>query len=236
VKKALLFSLVFLSAGGLGWFLGFGRHVRAMKASGRLTAKSKFATPPCETVRSMFLYFKGVPGQQNEVDWQVCRDPDSSSPSSQIVHVRDESDEDRDLWTFGPADFFQQLTIVDFLRDGRQELLEVEESGGTGHYTEWAVLGRTNSGLRCWRMPNVNEAANKLIRSDEGFGSKGWTLKLTSGHLVVGEGIYHEGDGACCPSRGGVFLELTPKQGDEFVVSKAWRADAQTFDRWVRSP
>lgn len=217
--------------------LGSKLHVRALRPSERISTNSKLSTPPCETVRYMFLYLRGIPGRQNEIDWQICRDRDKGSPSSQIVHVRDGSNEERDLWTFGPADFFQQLTIVDLLGDGRQELLEVEESSGTGHYIEWAVLGWTSSGLRCWRMPNVEQAANKLLRSDEDFGYKGWTLKLISGHIVIAEGIYHKGiDGNCCPSRGAVFLELAPEHGDTFSIAKAWRTDGQTYDRWVRSP
>jgi hypothetical protein len=230
LKKVAL-SLAVLIAAGCGFVAGWKLHERAAVRRDKMRATTEAVAPSCVTAKYLEVYFKG-PSEPTEVEWQLCSQPNGEPP----LHYVRAHDFRHDLYTFGPADQITQLAPVDLHGDEKQQLLIVEQSSGTGAYIKWCVLGWTVAGLRCWKAPDVDDAAHNLIREDEDLCCKGWTLKLAAGRIVIGEGVYHKGvDANCCPSRGGVFLELSP-EGDSFGISKAWRTDAPTYDRWARFP
>jgi hypothetical protein len=194
------------------------------------------SNPPktgCELVRYIQIVFR-PDSDPSGIDWELCPARENE-PSSQFVHVRGLHKNEADLWTFGPADHVEQLDVLEVGPEGSQQLMVVEESAGSGAYIKWCVLGWTGKGLACWPHPGLEAAGKELLKSDEDFCCKDWTLKFSSGVIILGRGIYQKGvDGNCCPSRGGAFLRLTPKD-QKLRIGRAWRTDKSTYDRWLRS-
>jgi len=163
------------------------------------------------------------------MEWDLCYAEDSPQH-----YVKIERKTGAIAYAFEPADEISQLERMDFDNDGNEELLYVSTASGTGNDLEWCVLGWINDGLKCWEVPDVRMPSEKLLKNDEDFCCKDWSLKVTAGNIVLGRGIYRKGEGNCCPSRGGVFVELVPQDG-EFRIAKVWRGDSKTYHTWLFS-
>jgi len=213
-----------------GMLLSFRVGLRSPR---RIATTASIPPHGCEPIQYKQVVFR--PGSDpTGVDWDFCP-AGENEPSSQSVHVRGLHGNEKNAWTFGPSDYIEQFDVLGLGSDGSQQLLVVEGSSGTGDYIKWCVLGWTGKGLACWPHPDVEAAGNGLLKSDEDFCCKDWTLKFSSGEIVLGRGIYRKGaDGNCCPTRGGAFLRLTPKDR-EFEIRTVWRTDQATYEKWLRS-
>ena len=189
------------------------------------------AAPPIQgdVIRYSLVRFR-ADEEPYEIEWSLCHD-EGSPPQN---HIKIERNPNEGIYKFGPADEISRLERMDFDNDGNEELLYVSTSAGTGDYIDWCVLGQTKDKLKCWTVPDVKVPSQKLLKTDEDFCCKDWSLKITAGNIVLGRGIYHKGDGNCCPSRGGVFVELAPRYG-AFRVLKVWRTDSKAYHDWLYS-
>lgn len=186
----------------------------------------------CYYLRYFPVLFRG-PSEPYWVEWDLC--PKDSDPPENYVKVETGSADH--AYNFGPADEIQQLDRLDLVSDGTEQLLWVNREQGSGSYIDWCVLGWVKDRLRCWDAPSIDDierTAERLLEKDEGFGSKGWALKVQNRKLLLGHGIYHSGEGNCCPSRGGVFVELTPKQAS-FEITRMWRTSKPEYEQWLWS-
>jgi hypothetical protein len=186
----------------------------------------------CYFVR--YLTFQPKKGPDHiPVQWELC---DEQGMTANYVYLGGSPDEtQKPLFTFGPTDILQQLEVTDLDSDGNEELLMVGQAAGTGNYIEWCVLGWSAGALKCWQVPDIDNPVKRLTSKDEHFCCKDWILKRTHKRLILGRGIYHTGDGNCCPTRGGAFVDLVPENG-QLRLQRAWRTSLDKYQQWSWKP
>ena len=81
------------------------------------------------------------------------------------------------------------------------------------------------------KPPNYDLLAEKRLRADEDFCCKGWNFHLQGSGISLARGIYHKGEGNCCPSRRGVLVKLEPSQKG-LTVAAVERISPSEYDRW----
>jgi hypothetical protein len=226
-ERAFLTTWGLVAAFGL---TSIGRGTAPAPAQTPSVKASPDRTPEdCYYLRYFPVLFRG-PSKPYWVEWDLC--PKDSDPPENRVKV--ETTPSHEIYTFDPADEIEQLERIDLNSDGNEQLLWVNREAGSGGYINWCVLGWINNRLGCWKSPNVESATKPLLKKDEDFGFKGWVLKIQNRKLILGHGIYHSGEGNCCPSRGGAFVELTPHQAS-FEITRVWRTSKPEYEQWLWS-
>ena len=129
----------------------------------------------------------------------------------------------------------RRVERIDLLGNRAPELLVVTESGGTSDQEDWHIISESNGKLHEWTFPDYDSASEKLLRSDEDFCCKDWNYHLRERELFLVRGIYHKGDGNCCPTRGGVLVRLRPVNG-EFTIANVRRLNRAEYYRWWKQP
>ncbi|GEM_PF-4327130 len=99
---------------------------------------------------------------------------------------------------------------IDLLGNQAYELLVLTGSAGTADTITWHLLSEVDGELREWKYPDYDVPANKLLRADEDFCCKDWGFHLRANSILLSRGTYRKGEANCCPSRGGVLVELSP--------------------------
>jgi hypothetical protein len=182
------------------------------------------------TVQPMAVYWPG-PGQRSySAELQICPGRDYEG---RRVQVQDEGTSEP-LFTF-QDDAIIRADTVRLLNTNTPQLLIVTASGGTDDREDWHVLSATKGQLREWTMPDYQSPANKFLRRHETFCCKEWNFHLRGTQLYAAAGIYREGDGNCCPTRGGVLAHLRPVEGRFELVSEK-RIDIAEYYRWRDQP
>src|SRR5215831_504791 len=181
------------------------------------------AVKECYFVRTMPVRLRGD-RDPYFVEWNLCREREGFTENYVTLENGDQK-----MYAFDAAEIVDRLDRLDLDRDGNEELLFVGMAGGTGNNIDWCVLGWDGAKLSCWQVPPLNFPSEKLLKPDEDFCCKDWRLKVRNEKLVLGRGIYRKGDGNCCPSRGGAFVELSPDHG-KFLLTKVWRSDIKTYE------
>jgi hypothetical protein len=204
-----------------------GRHVGEQR-------REPIAQPPRASARCRWVksdFFRPRPEQVLEAQWEICDQADDERPLHSI-HIKEG---DKVLKEFGPADEIAELRELDLDRDGNEELLVVEQSAGTGNYLTWCLFGQTPAGLGCWQVPGLDAVGKQQLQGEEHTCCKDWTLKVRNGRLEVGRGIYAKNDGNCCPSRGGLFVDLVPDHG-RLRAANVRRASVADYKAWLWTP
>ena len=132
-------------------------------------------------------------------------------------------------------DSIVRVEELDLLGDRVPQLLIITESAGTNDRTEWHILSEINGKLMEWKWPEYDGPAAKLLRSDESFCCKDWNLHLKGADVFLARGIYHQGDGNCCPSRGGALVRLRPVLG-AFKIASIQRVSKPDYKHWRSQP
>jgi hypothetical protein len=231
-RQRLIFLAVILIGVGIGFLAGWFLRARLLNIRSQPTHASDTpsSSDNCEYVRTVM--FRPIQGRALEATWDLCRG--KYDLREHYVHIGNNG-EPPWIRTFGPAGGIESLRPIDLDEDGSTELLVIEGPEGTGDYIRWCVFGSVGNGLDCWKVPDVDAAAKALIKADEDFCCKDWNLHIVGRKIVLAEGIYRKGDGNCCPSRGGIVAELTPKKG-EFALTNTYRVTPKEYRRWVWRP
>jgi hypothetical protein len=164
-----------------------------------------------------------------EVEWQFCSE-DFASRRVRVTNANFST-------TFFQYRDDQILRVenLDLLGDHIPELLVITGSAGTDDRITWHVISEANGTLYEWKPPNYDAAAEKLLGPDEDFCCKSWNFHLQGSDILVARGIYHKGDGNCCPSRGGVIVRLEPARG-ALKLANAQRISKPEYDHWKSQP
>ena len=164
-----------------------------------------------------------------EVEWQFCSE-DFASRRVRVTNANFST-------TFFQYRDDQILRVenLDLLGDHIPELLVMTGSAGTDDRITWHVISESNGTLYEWKPPNYDAAAEKLLGPDEDFCCKSWNFHLQGSDILVARGIYHKGDGNCCPSRGGVIVRLEPARG-ALKLANAQRISKPEYDHWKSQP
>ena len=217
--------LLWLSLALIGLFAIGAKKEPLAKPRKTPFAKTQAEARECYFVRTMPVRFRAE-RDPFFADWDLCREGEGFTEN----YVTVENDSGK-VYTFDGTEIVERLDRVDLDRDGNEELLFVGMSEGTGNNIDWCVLGWNETKLSCWQVPSFDAPSEKLLKPDEDFCCKDWRLKVRSEKLVLGRGIYRKGDGNCCPSRGGAFVELSPDHG-KLRLTRVWRTDIKTYENW----
>jgi hypothetical protein len=163
------------------------------------------------------------------VAWQFC----SGNIDGQRVRVMD-SNFSTIFFEYGDDEILR-VENLDLLGDHIPELLVMTGSAGTDDRTTWHIISEVNGKLYGWEPANYNAAAKKLLGPDEDFCCKDWNFHLQGSHIFLARGIYHKGDGNCCPSRGGVVVRLAPTRG-AFKLKNTQRVGKSEYEHWRSAP
>ena len=217
---------------GAGWFAARGHRHTVLNAS-QAAGSSQF-TVDCDqapdsrwnTVRSSsYIPAKTLYG----VEWQFCSD------DVQGHRVRVTDDNLKTVFFQYRDDQILRVETLDLLGLHDSELLVMTGSAGTDDRESWHIIGQSNGKLIEWKMPNYDAPAVKLLRPDEDFCCKEWNFHLKGSDIFLARGIYHKGEGNCCPSRGGVLARLKPSQG-AFALADIERISKSQYDYWKFQP
>lgn len=121
------------------------------------------------------------------------------------------------------------------LANDTPQLFIMTGSGGTGDEEDWQIIGETGGKLKEWAKPDYDRPAQKLLHPDETFCCKDWNLHLQGRDIFLARGIYRNGDGNCCPTRGGILVHLTPYP-HELKISSMTRISKDEYYRWWYKP
>lgn len=105
---------------------------------------------------------------------------------------------------------------VEPIRLENQEYLAVNgQIWGTSGDHEWCLLALQRNGqFLCWREQkgDLNNYLRSSLRSDESA-KAGWSIEGVDGRVFMESYVEAAGDANCCPSRGKIQVDLTPKDG-----------------------
>jgi hypothetical protein len=235
VSRALAsaFTLIGLAVGfAAGWFIARRHTQNPVVTVLQNSADSSQSTLGCdqaddnrwETVRTLWY----VPTKRRyTVDWQMC----AGDIDERRVRVTDGNSV---LFHYSDDEIVRVETL-NMLGGRDTELLVMTQSAGTDDRVSWHIIAESNGRLVEWKPPNYDAPAEKLLRPDEDFCCKSWNFHLQSGNIVLARGIYHKGEGNCCPSRGGVLVSLKPAQ-DKFALTKIQRISKPEYYRRRSQP
>jgi hypothetical protein len=161
------------------------------------------------------------------VVWQVCSD------NSHRERVRVMND---DSVVFEYVDYeILRTELLDLLGNHVPQLLIITRSPGTDAAIGWHLIGDSNGELHEWKIPDYDAASQNLLRADEDFCCKDWNLHLAGRAIFLARGIYHKGEGNCCPSRGGILVHLEPEH-KSLALAKVERLSRSEYYKWRSQP
>jgi hypothetical protein len=235
--SATILAFAVCAAFAIGWFTGYRAQKMPSKAPVQQTIDGQPASVPAEcsddtpdeqwdTVK----VFEYRPNKTTYVaEWQAC-------PAVIGRRVRVMDDNYHQVFFEFEDDEVLRVEGVELFSDGTLQLLITTGSAGTNDRTDWHILSEMDGNLREWMWPDYDAPAQKLLRSDEDFCCKAWSLYLAGQQIVLARGIYEKGrDGNCCPSRGGAVAWLTPVQGG-FKLTKIQRVNKAEYYRLMSAP